>query len=409
MQKRQTLSVQTRRDKQTIFKDFIRPSPADTISSSTTIGTGFSGGTSANPCSGQTPGATRVPCGEYQTDLDGVIATAGWGGQGQQPFQVHEGENFSGSGGYDPTGVYANGNGGILETIAHPGIGTAWFGARVYSRVLWEDVGEPISVLFKFSFLLLGENADSVTQHALNFGIRAADYRSGTARIAGSPPFQGDTDIHHYDFTWSPYGIRVVWNEAPIRALGDSYLANAAGISQPIDPIEAGPIYNLLLTSTSFGDLSMKFWKSGDDVAVFRSISFPVVYTGEGGTGNDTPPNISINNVPNFQPHMTVDDAMHSIVAVHAVIVNPVDSGEPLAPIPDCSMPPQGPGLFVDRLFRKYNWWQPQYTGLQYYGRVWFNGVLVVQGVDYTIQDTYKIIPTTVLPADALVEAETIY
>ena len=234
----------------------------------------------------------------------------------------------------------------------------------------------------------LGNEASNTTQHALNFGVRGADYRSHTADGTASAP-----DMSQEDTLW--YNVRIVWKEFSGRALGDSYLAVTGGgqVNTP-DPIEAGPDYYLRIISESQSHTKASLWKAqdGEESAVSRQSlsSYP------------WPPNLCILNAENVQADVFDDTAMRSTIAVQSAIINPA------AGILDdeCSDAPTSRGSRLETLFHRDYYWRPQNTEISYYTQVYFDGIPVTEGTEYHIEDTYKIVPNDFsLPHDTVLTA----
>jgi hypothetical protein len=389
---KKTLSINTlgRRTKQTILKDFVRPPASSTVSSSIVTSPGGYGGNIPG-CAGGIVPETRISCGDQSDDFDRTVAI-GWGGSGsglEWTYILRPDSPFADAGATLAGGDTASVGGGGGSLISEPvGDGRA-FGAAVASRVPYTDVNEDYEILMRISWDLLGSNADNGTQHALDIAHRGPDEPSGTLG-SGREDLLVDGRTYIYSS-----GVRIVWKEYPARGLGDSYLNISGGTQVEMDPIQSGRQYYLRINSSALA-VAAAFWPSDQDESTATRI------LGSRAPGSIVyPPGLVIMNAGNFQGHATVTNAMESVVRVHSVIVNPA------AGVLLCSDPTSDLGIYRETLYRKQYYWRPQVTNVSYYKDVWFDGISVQEGVHYSIEDGYKIVPTDYeLPTDTVVEAE---
>ncbi len=388
-----TASTLGRRNKQQILDDFVYPEPASVISAAPTLQGGYGGGDIPGCAGGG--GTPRPSCAEWQSTWgeDTPTLVGGWGGGDGSGFLGWIASYPSQDDYFDWSRISkdyagAGGTGAYLKADGSPGaISPDDLGSRVYARVLWQDVSERIGVLYTLSWSLLGDLAETSTQHALSFAVRARDFRSGTAADTPggfSSPTTDVADLHAGD-------IRIVWKDYPARGLGDSYL-EGNGIHPITPPIAAGQLYKLFIESTSPTTTQATFWRAGDP-----EDTVSVTAT----TSNVWPPNLSI------QDAYTANGLNQ--VHFHSALINP-PSSNPVVLDEDCDAGTNQPGVFVQNLFRKDYYFRPQFTNVDYYTAVYFDGIQVYEGTNYLIEDDYKIVPNDfALLDDTIVTASGVF
>jgi hypothetical protein len=82
---------------------------------------------------------------------------------------------------------------------------------------------------------------------------------------------------------------------------------------------------------------------------------------------------------------------MSAHVHARTLVLNPTDAAIGGG---DCDVEESASNVVLETLVKKYNYFQPTNTVVRYYQQVYFDGVAVQKDVHYTIQDTYKIVPT---------------
>lgn len=402
MKKTQLLSVLGRRVKGALINDAIRPEPAQTISFEEPT---ITGGTGDPDCTTVIADPAKPPCGDLSDNFNRGDIALGWGDGGSNSLSWHwhnfvssVPEAFSTSDmsahlASEPT-AYLQGATGILK--AQPWL-DSYVGAIVSARLPWEDVSEYSRVKYRLRWNDIGGLDDNGTQHALNFTLRAPDIRSGTANregIYGVTPPSGSI----WDFFWEDYyQVRIVWNLGPVHPPAGAGVLQIINVSQTLIPngfIVEGVDYILDMSSDN-NSVSAEFYRADDPDNKITGIG-PWASTDH---ARQWPPNLQVVLATNIQPHMTDATAMQAEIAFSSVIVNEIPGGAS----PDCG--PADTGLQRITLYHYQNYWRTQNTDVTY-GQVWFDGMAVTEGVNYNIEDGYKVVPVSILDADTVVEAE---
>ena len=363
MKKQLTISMAGRRTKQAILNDVVRPSASSTISSPITTSTGFSS-PNVPGCVGTAP-IIRHSCGDA-TDIFDRDVLVGWGGASSGGFSEWTYDQSCKGASLSATAT-ANVSGGNALLHNEPIGDDDFAGALVKTPISFADSGLPMEVLVKFKILEIDTTYMSETnQQVFVINTRVAvnnqdDCGLGTTSGIG--------------FSWYEHVLRDL-PEHWFSVAANGFSSDAVEIPEPVVDRQ----YYVRIFSDPHGTTAI-FWD--------ETIEEDEGYSATFSTGGEM--------IPPFMS-MFISDVINSgspivngpmTIAVQAVTINP-SSAVGTSP---CSPPSNLPGNYLDTLYHQQYYWRTQSTTNVTIQQVYFDGMPVTLGTEYTIEDGYKVVP----------------
>lgn len=427
------------RNKQQVLKEFIRPAPSSTISSTPPSVRGGYGGGDIPGCGAAGP-TGRNPCAEYSDSFSGPLAAGGWDSSAtgtrwiHYPLRTHEQACWGPVNGapYNFVERYPSNEFCFQSGFSGPGYidsgqdGPAldyWYTAGVLNTPLWSyraspDSGQGGPITFSggswytSGAALVGMTVDELPVEylvRLNFTKIVDERPSGDENMAGGVTFDFGSVVNESTWISSPSFTQhlqvqiVIKPKLVVGQKSDDYLVvshlsgtnpNSISVGYPYNTFKSmegcggtnfqeGANYNLRVRIES-GGVKAKIWLASES----EPQDYPVAASGSGQT-DYTKIGFAARlfgvmadcSAPSIgSPCLDFPDQRQQI-SFSMIRINP--SATVGADDPCDSDTPTGAGYYLDTLLKRSNYWVPASDNVSYYRQVYFDGLAVEEGTHY--------------------------